>query len=278
MGAELGALDLVLRSEGTIRPGDSVVCFNFRPDRMRQLVQALADPALTEIDRDGSAPIERVMTMTTYQRGWSYPTAFAPVHPPDTLAATVARVGATQLHVAETEKYAHVTYFLGGGHEEPVPGEQRRLVPSLRDVPTYDLAPAMSARAIVEAFRTAVREQRPRLTVINFANADMVGHSGVLPATIAAVEVVDRCLGIVVEVLERAHGVCVITADHGNAEQMLDGDKPNTAHPCNPVPLIVTAPGVRLGPEGGLADVAPTVLELLGIPPPAGMTGHSLLC
>jgi 2,3-bisphosphoglycerate-independent phosphoglycerate mutase len=266
---------------GEIRPGDSVICFNFRPDRMREIVRALADPELTELDRHGAATIDRVTTMTIYQQGWPYPAAFGPVHPADTLAAVVARSGAAQLHVAETEKYAHVTYFLGGGHEQPEPGERRELVPSARDVPTYDHKPEMSAREITQAFEAAFAEQQPALTVINFANADMVGHTGVLPAAIAAVEVVDECLGRVVADIRAAGGACVITADHGNAEQMLtDGGGgvggPNTAHSCNRVPLIVTVDGLGLAPEGGLSDVAPTVLDLLGIEQPAAMTGHSL--
>ncbi|HTX46467.1 MAG TPA: 2,3-bisphosphoglycerate-independent phosphoglycerate mutase [Solirubrobacteraceae bacterium] len=263
--------------EGRIRPDDSVLCFNFRPDRMRQLVRALADPELSEIDRRDRAPVARLTTMTVYREDFPYPAAFAPVHPPDTLAATVARAGESQLHVAETEKYAHVTYFLGGGREQPQPGERRELVPSVRSVPTYDLAPAMSAYEIVDAFRRAFAEQRPRLSVINFANADMVGHTGVLPAAIRAVEVVDTCLGEVVAEVSSAGGVCVITADHGNAEHMLDGDDPDTAHSTNPVPLIVTLSGAALAAAGGLSDVAPTVLDVLGIGRPAGMTGHSLL-
>ena len=148
-------------AEGRIRPDDSVVCFNFRPDRMRELVRALAEPGMTDIYRGGTAPVAHLTTMTSYEDDFPYPIAFPPVHPPDTLAAAVSRAGMTQLHVAETEKYAHVTYFLGGGHEEPVPGEQRRLVPSVRDVATYDLAPAMSADAIVEAFRAAFAGAAP---------------------------------------------------------------------------------------------------------------------
>jgi 2,3-bisphosphoglycerate-independent phosphoglycerate mutase len=264
-------------AEGRIRPDDSVVCFNFRPDRMRELVRALAEPGMTDIHRGGTAPVAHLTTMTSYEDDFPYPIAFPPVHPPDTLAAAVSRAGLTQLHVAETEKYAHVTYFLGGGREEPVPGEQRRLVPSVRDVATYDLAPAMSADAIVEAFRVGFAEEHPQLTVINFANPDMVGHTGVIPATVRAVEVADRCLGEVVEEITAAGGACVITADHGNAEQMLDGTAPSTAHSTNSVPLVVTVPDARLARTGGLADVAPTVLDLLGIPQPPGMTGHSLL-
>jgi 2,3-bisphosphoglycerate-independent phosphoglycerate mutase len=264
--------------EGRIRPGDSVVCFNFRPDRMRELVRALAEPGFTEVERGGSAPVAQVTTMTRYQESWPYPVAFEPAHPADTLAAAVARAGATQLHVAETEKYAHVTYFLGGGREQPEPGERRELVASARDVPTYDLKPQMSAQAIVDVFRTAFGEQRPRLSVINLANSDMVGHTGVLDAVVTAVQVADGCVGEIVASVHAAGGACVITADHGNAEQMLAADGgPDTAHTSNPVPLIVTVADAVLAPSGTLADVAPSVLTLLDLPVPDAMTGHPLL-
>ena len=263
--------------EGRIRPTDTVLCFNFRPDRMRQLVRALAEPGCTDVDRGARGPVGRLATMTRYQEGWPYPALFAPLRPRDTLAAAVSRSGAAQLHVAETEKYAHVTYFLGGGREQPEPGERREMVPSLRTVPTYDREPRMSAQGIVDAFQTAFEEQQPRLTVINFANADMVGHTGVLSAAVRAVETVDECLGQVVAAVLLAGGACVITAAHGNAEHMLDGGELDTAHTCNPVPLIVTVAGITLESAGTLADVAPTVLSLLDIPQPAGMDGHKLL-
>jgi 2,3-bisphosphoglycerate-independent phosphoglycerate mutase len=264
--------------EGRIRARDSVVCFNFRPDRMRQLVQALADPDFREVDRRETGPVRRLTTMTRYQEGWPYPEAFAPVHPKDSLAAAVSRAGGTQLHVAETEKYAHVTYFLGGGREEPVPGERRELVPSAREVPTYDRKPQMTAQAIVDAFRVAFAEQQPRLTVINFANVDMVGHTGVLPATIKAVETVDRCLGEVVDTIHAAGGACVITADHGNAEHMLGDHGPDTAHTCNLVPLVLTVRDAGLRARGTLADVAPTILRVLDVKSSAAaMNGRSLV-
>jgi 2,3-bisphosphoglycerate-independent phosphoglycerate mutase len=264
--------------EGHIRAGDSVVCFNFRPDRMRELVRALADPGFTEVGRGGCPPVAHVTTMTQYQEDWPYRVVFEPAHPADTLAAAVARAGATQLHVAETEKYAHVTYFLGGGREQPEPGERRELVPSARDVATYDLKPQMSAQAIVDAFRAAFAEQRPRLSVINLANSDMVGHTGVLDAVISAVQVADRCVGEIVTTVHAAGGACVITADHGNAERMRAADGgPDTAHTTNPVPLIVTVAGAMLAPGGTLADVAPTVLTLLDLPVSQAMTGRSLL-
>ena len=183
-----------------------------------------------------------------------------------------------QLHVAETEKYAHVTYFFNGGREQPYRGERRELVPSQRDVATYDLKPQMSAHEIVAAFAAAFAQDHPPFSIINLANADMVGHTGVLPATITAVGVVDECLRQIVSIVREVGGVCVITADHGNAEAMFGPDGgPGTTHSCNPVPLIVTAAGATLAPEGTLADVAPTILELLGLTVPAEMTGHSLL-
>jgi 2,3-bisphosphoglycerate-independent phosphoglycerate mutase len=215
--------------------------------------------------------------MTEYEAGWPYPVAFAPERPATTLAAVLERAGVAQLHVAETEKYAHVTYFFNGGDEEPVRGERRELVPSPRDVATYDLKPQMSAAEAAAAFVAAWREQRPGFAIINFANADMVGHTGVIGAAVKAVEAVDEGLGEVLAAVRERGGACVVTADHGNAEVMLEPDgSANTAHSLSPVPLVVTIPGLRLR-AGILADVAPTVLELLGIEQPAAMTGRSLL-
>jgi 2,3-bisphosphoglycerate-independent phosphoglycerate mutase len=276
----------VVGAEGRIRAGDSVLCFNFRPDRMREIVRALAEPGFGEGDeelpgwggRGGAGPVRHLATMTEYQAGWHCSVAFTSAHPATTLAATLAQAGAGQLHVAETEKYAHVTYFFNGGEERAFAGERRALVPSQRDIPTYDLKPRMSAQEVTDAFADAFAEDHPRFAVINFANADMVGHTGVIPATIIGVQTVDQCLGRVVEIVHAAGGACVITADHGNAERMLEVDgSASTAHSVNPVPLIVTARGVSLAPTGTLADVAPTILSLLGIGQPSAMTGHSLL-
>jgi len=272
--------------EGRIRPTDSVLCFNFRPDRMRQIVRALAEPGFGDggeklpgwRGRGGAIPVKRLTTMTEYQKGWSYPVAFEAAHPATTLGAVIEAAGERQLHVAETEKYAHVTYFFNGGRERPYDGERRALVPSQRDIPTYDHKPQMSAREITEAFLEAFAEERPRFSIINFANADMVGHTGVISAAISGVETIDACLQRVVTAVLEAGGVCVITADHGNADHMLDDDgSPDTAHSLNRVPLIVTAGGTGLAPTGTLADVAPTVLALLGIERPKEMTGRSLL-
>jgi 2,3-bisphosphoglycerate-independent phosphoglycerate mutase len=274
-------------AEGRIRPGDSVICFNFRPDRMRELVRALAEPGFGEGEeelpgwpgRDGAAPVARLATLTRYEEGWPYPVAFAPEHPATTLAEVLAGEGARQLHVAETEKYPHVTYFFNGGDEAPLAGERRELVPSPRDVPTYDHKPQMSAAEAAAAFVAAWRADGPRFGIINFANADMVGHTGVIEAAVKAVETVDRCLAEIVTAVHEAGGVCLITADHGNADHMLEPDgSPNTAHSLNPVPVILTCTGVELEQAGGvLADVAPTLLEALGIAQPVAMTGHSLM-
>jgi 2,3-bisphosphoglycerate-independent phosphoglycerate mutase len=269
---------LVGSREAQIRPGDSVIAFNFRPDRMRELTRALAEPGFSDVDRRGAPVVERYVTMTEYEEGWPYPVAFPPERPATTLPAVLAAHGIRQLHVAETEKYPHVTYFFGGGDEQPQDGERRELVPSPRDVPTYDCKPEMSAFEAAAAFASAWRADRPGFGIINFANADMVGHTGVIEAAVRAVEAVDECLGKVVEAVHASGGVCAITADHGNADHMLEPDgSPNTAHSLNPVPLIVTVPGLSLRQGGVLADVAPTLLQVLGIAQPAEMTGRSLI-
>jgi 2,3-bisphosphoglycerate-independent phosphoglycerate mutase len=272
--------------EARIRPGDSVICFNFRPDRMREIVRALAEPGFGEggedlpgwPGREGAEPVSRLATLTEYEEGWPYPVAFAPERPGATLAEVLADAGARQLHVAETEKYPHVTYFFNGGEEDPQPGERRELVPSPRDVPTYDHKPEMSAPAAARAFADAWEAEDYRFGIINFANADMVGHTGVIPAAVRAVETVDACLEVVVGAVHRSGGACLVTADHGNADHMLEPDgSPNTAHSLNPVPAIVTDTSTSLREGGILADVAPTILAMLGIEQPAAMTGQSLL-
>ena len=190
----------------------------------------------------------------------------------------IAGAGRAQLHVAETEKYPHVTYFFNGGEEEPYEGEVRELAPSPRDVPTYDHKPEMSAREATDAFVRHWGEQDFAFAIINFANADMVGHTGVIAAAVAAVETVDECLGRIVEAVHGKGGACIVTADHGNADEMLEEDgSPDTAHSLNPVPFIVTAGAASLDGEGILADVAPTALALLGMEQPEQMTGRSLL-
>ena len=255
----------VVGEEGKVREGDAVVFFNFRPDRARQLCQELG-------------PHVDLTTLTEYHEDWSYPVAFPPERPEITLASFLADRGLAQLHVAETEKYAHVTYFFNGGEEDPYPGEERSLVDSPRDVPTYDHKPEMSARAAADSFVEHWSGRDYGFGIINFANPDMVGHTGSIPAAVAACETVDECLGRVVETVHDSGGACIVTADHGNADNMLEPDgSPNTAHSLNPVPLVVTAQVGDLRDGGVLADVAPTILELMGIPPPRAMKGRSLL-
>lgn len=254
--------------EARIRPGDSVLAFNFRPDRMRQITRKLTEPGVGA----------RYATLTEYEEDWTFPVVFPPSRPEVTLPQVIASHGLGQLHVAETEKYAHVTYFFGGGEEDPQPGEVRELVPSPRDVPTYDHKPEMSAAGVARAFAHHWKAERPAFGIVNFANPDMVGHTGSIPAAIAAVEAADAALGGVVRAVEATGGACIVTADHGNADNMLEPDgSPNTAHSTNPVPLVVTVEGARLRGEGILADVAPTALALLGIEQPEAMTGRSLL-
>jgi 2,3-bisphosphoglycerate-independent phosphoglycerate mutase len=258
-------------------PGDVAIFVNFRPDRARQLTRALAERDFDEFPR-AEGPLLDLTTMTAYRKGWPYPVAFPEARPKTTLAETIAAAGGRQLHVAETEKYAHVTYFFNGGREDEVGEEERCLVDSPRDVPTYDHKPQMSARAAAEAFVARWSEDEYRFGIINFANPDMVGHTGVIPAAVAAVETVDEMLGEVVEAVTAKGGACIVTADHGNCDHMLEPDgSPNTAHSLNPVPLIVTADGLELRDGGILADVAPTALDLLDIPKPGPMTGRSLI-
>ena len=269
---------VLVGEEARIRPGDSVFGLNFRPDRMRQISRALAEPGFDEIDRGGAPAVERYATMTQYEEDFPYPVAFAPEHPSMTLPKALAQHHVRQLHVAETEKYAHVTYFFSCGEEQPFEGERRELVPSNREVPTYDHAPEMSAQGIADAFVRAWREDEPTFGIINFANSDMVGHTGVIPAAVKGIETVDRALGEVVTAVHESGGAVIVTADHGNSDHMLEDDgSPNTAHSLNPVPVIVTVSGVRLRHEGILADVAPTVLAILGIDQPAAMTGRSMI-
>jgi len=263
--------------EGRIRDGDAVVFFNFRPDRARQLTRALAESGFAEFDRV-DAPRVDYTTLTEYQEEWAYPVAFPPERPRATLASVLAERGKRQLHVAETEKYPHVTYFFNGGEESEYAGEERRLVDSPRDVPTYDHKPEMSAEAAADAFVEQWQAGGFSFGIINFANPDMVGHTGVIPAAVEAIETVDGQLARVVEAVHASGGACIVTADHGNADNMLEPDgSPNTAHSLNPVPLIVTAAVSALRDGGILADVAPTVLELLGEDQPAAMTGESLI-
>jgi 2,3-bisphosphoglycerate-independent phosphoglycerate mutase len=245
---------------------DAAIHFNFRPDRARQLSRKLLERGVD------------LTTMTRYSAEIDCPVAFEEQDVRDTVAEVLAAHDARQLHAAETEKYAHVTYFFNGGREEEWPGETRILVPSPRDVPTYDKKPEMSAAVVAERVAEEVGDGY-RFLIVNFANPDMVGHTGVIPAVVAAVEATDAALGRVVEAVEAAGGVCLITADHGNAETLLaeDGVSPHTAHTTNPVPLVITLEDFGVEDGGALADLVPTCLWLLGIPPAEGMTGRNLL-
>jgi 2,3-bisphosphoglycerate-independent phosphoglycerate mutase len=244
---------------------DAAIFVNFRPDRVRQLSQRLLEAGAD------------LTTITRYREDFPFPVAFEEQVVERTLAEVLSESGERQLHVAETEKYAHVTYFFNGGVEAEWEGETRILVPSPRDVPSYDLKPEMSAFEVAERFTAAIGD-RYRFAVVNFANPDMVGHTGSIPAVVAAVEAVDRCLGKVVHAVHAAGGICLVTADHGNAEVMLepDGTSPHTAHTTNPVPLIVTADGLTVGSDGELSSLAPTILSLLGLPIPVEMTGTAI--
>jgi 2,3-bisphosphoglycerate-independent phosphoglycerate mutase len=247
-----------------IEPGDAVVFFNFRPDRARQLSQRLLEAGFD------------LTTMTRYRDDLDCPIVFEEQEVSETLAEVLAEHGLRQLHCAETEKYAHVTYFLNGGREQEWPGESRILVPSPREVGTYDEKPEMSAPEV--AARVAAEAAGNDFVIVNFANPDMVGHTGSIPAAIAACEASDRALGVVLDAVARAGGVTLVTADHGNAETMLeaDGVSPHTAHTTNPVPFVVTVEGAEVR-DGELSDLAPTILALLGVHQPPEMTGHSLL-
>jgi 2,3-bisphosphoglycerate-independent phosphoglycerate mutase len=258
-------LPLVVEGAPRLRAGDAAILFNFRPDRGRQLAQKLVEAGID------------LTTMTHYSDEVGAPVAFGEQLVPSTLAETLAQAGARQLHAAETEKYAHVTYFFNGGVEQEWPGETRLLVASPRDVPSYDHKPEMSAREVAARVAAEIGNGY-RFAVVNFANPDMVGHTGSIPAVTAAVEVTDECLGVVVEATHAAGGVCLVTADHGNAEQMLeaDGVSPHTAHTTNPVPLVLTSSEVTLKEGGELSDLAPTALRLLGIDIPSEMTGGDL--
>jgi 2,3-bisphosphoglycerate-independent phosphoglycerate mutase len=246
---------------------DEAVFFNFRPDRARQLTERLLATGVP------------VTTMTAYRDDFDCPVGFPEQTVRETLAEVLSEHGARQLHVAETEKYAHVTYFFNGGREEEWGGETRILVPSPRDVASYDQKPEMSARAVAQRFVEAIESDRYRFAIVNFANPDMVGHSGVISAAVKAVEAVDECLGLVLDCVERSGGVALVTADHGNAEQLLeaDGTSPHTAHTTNPVPLVVTDRAVRVREGRELADLAPTILGLLKLPKPLQMHGENLL-
>jgi 2,3-bisphosphoglycerate-independent phosphoglycerate mutase len=272
---------IVIQRDGkplaTLQDGDGVICFNYRSDRMRQIVRALFIDGFDGFDVS-DRPDLRGVTMTQYDRTFPLPQAFPAFNLARILAEVLADVNLTQLRTAETEKYPHVTYFFNGGVEAPYQGEERILVPSPK-VATYDLAPEMSARGITDVLVKSLAQREHAFFLCNFANADMVGHTGVPEAILTAVETVDECLGRVLPVAEASGTRLLITADHGNCEMMVDPETggPHTAHTTNPVPLVaVGTPYSTLRSGGALSDVAPTILDLLGLEQPAEMTGRSL--
>jgi 2,3-bisphosphoglycerate-independent phosphoglycerate mutase len=257
---------VVIDGRPRLGPNDSAIFFNFRPDRTRQLTERLL---ASRFD---------LTTMTRYRDDFDCPVAFKEQDVHETMAEVCAEHGIKQLHVAETEKYAHVTYFFNGGREDEWTGERRILVPSPRDVPSYDHKPEMSAAKVAEEFDRALAEDGYGFAIVNFANPDMVGHTGSIPAAVKAVEATDEALGRVLEAVGREGGVALVTADHGNAEEMLTPEgKPQTAHTTNPVPLVVTDQGASLGDGGELSDLVPTAISLLGLAKPLQMSGHNLV-
>ena len=264
--------------DGRIRRGDTVIAYNFRPDRMRQISRALGDPAFDAFARPEWPLDLRYVCMTSYDETFPYPVMFTDEPLKATLGEVVSKAGIRQLRIAETEKYAHVTYFFNGSEEQPFQGEDRVLIPSSQ-VATYDLKPEMSASEVTDEVVRRLSDSTYGFFVLNFANADMVGHTGVIEAAVKAVETVDRCLGRVIEVVRERGGTVLVTADHGNADQMIDyvTGGPHTYHTLHPVPIVLVGPGRRGLKSGILADVAPTLLAILGIPSPPEMTGSSLL-
>lgn len=274
-------------AKGAIETGDGVICFNFRPDRSRQILQALTASDFKGFERSHQIAPLHVATFTQYDASLDVNVAFPPQNLDNMLGQTIASHGLKQFRAAETEKYAHVTYFFDGGQEEPSPGDDRVLVNSPM-VPTYDDEPAMSAQQVTDTAIAAVKQGVYSLIVMNYANPDMVGHTGNFEATVEAIEYVDACLGELVEGVTKAGGTLLITADHGNAEYMWDDDRnPWTAHTTNPVPFILVegeglkirgyGGNVKLRDRGRLADIAPTILDILQVEKPAEMTGTSLL-
>ncbi len=266
---------------GTVRDGDGFIFFNFRSDRAREITRALALDDFDGFPRDDRPKLSSYVCMTEYDATFGLPIAFGPEELTNILGGVLAKAGKTQLRIAETEKYAHVTFFFNGGVEEPFPGEERCLIPSPKEVATYDQKPEMSAFRVTDELLAKLDEDRFDVVILNFANCDMVGHTGIIPAAIAAVEAVDTCVGRLIARVRELGGAALITADHGNADQMRDTDgSPFTAHTTNPVWLILVddaRKGAKLREGGRLADIAPTMLEMLGLPKPPEMSGESLL-
>jgi 2,3-bisphosphoglycerate-independent phosphoglycerate mutase len=268
-------------SEGLIRDGDGVIFFNFRADRARELTRAFIDGDFKEFPRKRRLNLSTYTTMTQYDETFKVPVAYPSRELRKILGEVASQHGLKQLRIAETEKYAHVTYFFNGGEEKEFSGEQRILIPSPKDVPTYEFKPEMSAREVTEALVKKFSEDSINLVIANFANADMVGHTGNFEASVKACEVIDECLGKVVDAALSRKARVLITADHGNIEQLIDYDTgmPHTAHTINRVPIILVDEQRKRSrlKEGTAIDVAPTILQLLELPQPPEMTGHSLI-
>jgi 2,3-bisphosphoglycerate-independent phosphoglycerate mutase len=262
-----------------VRNDDVIIFCNFRSDRAREITRAMTDPEFKGFNRRLLPKLSMFVCLTTYDETFDLPVAFRPVRLTHILGDVLSNRGVQQLRIAETEKYAHVTFFFNGGEEPPFPLEDRVLVPSPRDVATYDQKPEMSAREITDKLVERIASNRYGFILANYANPDMVGHTGIIGAAVKAVEVLDECLARVLRAAEQAEAYVLITADHGNIEIMSDRStgQPHTAHTTDPVPFIVTAKKLKLRTGGILADVAPTVLELMGISIPAEMTGKSLI-
>lgn len=262
---------------GTFQKNDSVIFFNFRADRARELTAALTAPDFNGFQRSAVPEFGSYVTMTMYDDALTLPAAFPPLQLENILGELISNNNMKQLRIAETEKYAHVTYFFNGGEETPFPGEDRCLIPSPKDVPTYDLKPEMSAYEVTEEVLKRIDRAVYDFILLNFANPDMVGHTGIMDAAVKACETIDVCLEKIVTKVQSVGGLVMITADHGNCDEMLDDHNPHTAHSMNPVPFLLLKKGVQLREKGILADVAPTVLELMGIEKPVEMTGESLI-
>lgn len=270
-------IPVVCDKNAGVKDGDSIIFFNFRPDRARQITRAIVDPDFSGFDRKEMLKVHFVC-MTEYDAVMpNVKLAFDPVPLTMTMGEYLSKMGKKQLRIAETTKYAHVTFFYNGGEERVFEGEDRILIPT-PNVATFDLKPEMSAYEVCYAVVEQILSGKYDAIILNFANCDMVGHTGILQAAIKAVEAVDECVGRVVEATEKAGGICIITADHGNAEKMSEPDgSPYTAHTTNPVPFIVKGIGCKLKPTGRLADISPTMLELMGLPKPNEMEGESLI-
>ncbi|MBF0395352.1 MAG: 2,3-bisphosphoglycerate-independent phosphoglycerate mutase, partial [Desulfobacterales bacterium] len=276
---------LMLNEKGkaiaTIKNDDAIIFFNFRADRAREITRAFTENDFKSFNIEDRPRLSEFVTMTIYDEKFSLPIAFPPVHLHKILGEIISKNGLSQLRIAETEKYAHVTYFFNGGEEKSFSNEDRCLIPSPRDVPTYDFKPEMSAQKVADEMISRLKSDKYNFIVLNFANMDMVGHTGNLQAAIKAVETVDSCVQKVIEQVKKQGGVVFLTADHGNAEKMIDDNGgPHTAHTLNPVRFILiddSNKNIKLRPNGILGDIAPTILKVIGIEQPEEMTGKSLI-